>query len=502
VRPVIAAAWALVGVVAVAATLMFYGLSGPPMEGPGYIHDECYQAFTAHRYAIGDPHAWRWGERDVMEKFGTSDLTSATTYEWVHPPLAKLIMAGFIRALGFHPAAYRAGSVVLGLLGIVVTFLLARRMFGLGVATLAAVLVSFDGMYFVLSRVAMNDIYVTGLLVACVGATYAAYTAQGLAARRGWALVSGLVAGLAIATKWNAAPTLIVCGLVVLWSLWRGERVRAVAVVGWVGAYVVIPAAVYAACYAPYLAQGYGLAELASLQRDIWAFHKSLRSGHSSSSRWYEWPLLVRPVWFYQADGLGPQTLREIYGFGNPLLWWLMFPAVIGLGVRAWRTRSVDDAFVVVPFLAVWLPWTIIGRVTFIQYVLPALPLGAIAVARVLSLLSGRYFARLAAGYGLAVVLCFAHFYPILVGRSVPTASVQGQRWFWFPGWRPCSGDCDGTPSASATADTAAAAEDWDDTDTASTATAADTATTGDDIELVDPEAPAERSLPAATPIP
>lgn len=470
------------------AALYFYGLAGPPVDPPGFIHDECYQAFTAHRYAIGDPHAWRWGERDVLEKATKDDLTAATTYEWVHPPLAKLVMAGFIRAFGFTPTVFRTGSVLAGLLTVAIALLLGTRLFGLGVGALAAIVIALDGMFFVLSRVAMNDIYVTVMLSACVAATYRTWVAPSAGARRGWALVTGLVAGMTIATKWNAAPTLIVSGLAVLYTLWRGERSKVAALALWAAVFVVVPILVYVACYAPYLALGHGLADLLKLQQDIVVFHRGLTAGHSSSSRWYEWPLLVRPVWFYQANGIGEGTLREIYGFGSPLVWWLMFPAVIVLAVHAWRTRSLEDAFVVVPFLAVWLPWAVIGRVTFIQYVLPGLPFGALAIARLASLYGKQHFVKIAAGYGLAVALVFAHFYPILVGRSVPAASVHGVRWFWFPGWRPCSGDCGAPPSksASASASTDDVLGEEIFVDSASTATAAE-GLPADEIEL-DPQ--------------
>ncbi len=475
------------------AALYFYGLAGPPVDPPGFIHDECYQAFTAHRYAIGDPHAWRWGERDVLEKATQDDLTASTTYEWVHPPLAKLVMAGFIRAFGFTPTVFRLGSVLAGLATVAIALLLGRRLFGLGVGALAGILIALDGMFFVLSRVAMNDIYVTVLLTACVAATYRTWVAPTDGARRGWALLTGVVAGLTIATKWNAAPTLIVSGLAVALVLWRGERSKLAAVALWGVAFVALPVVVYVACYAPYLALGHGLGDLLKLQQDIIAFHRGLTSGHSSSSRWYEWPLLVRPVWFYQANGIGEGTLREIYGFGSPLIWWLMFPAVIVLAVHAWRTRSVADAFVVVPFLAVWLPWAVIGRVTFIQYVLPGLPFGALAIARLASLYGGKHFVKIAAGYGLAVALVFAHFYPILVGRSVPSAQVHGVRWFWFPGWRPCSGDCGAPPSrAAAQAKDDAVVEEEVFVDTASTATTADRPEGGADADEIELEPPPE----------
>ena len=74
------------------------GSYAQPGDPPEYVHDECYQAFTAHRYAIGDRDAWNpFATRESAARVTPSDMTRWTTYEWVHPPTAKLIMWWFVR---------------------------------------------------------------------------------------------------------------------------------------------------------------------------------------------------------------------------------------------------------------------------------------------------------------------------------------------------------------------------------------------------------------------
>ena len=58
-----------------------------------YVHDECYQAFTAGRLVAGDHNIWNPYATDVdARKFKAKDMTKWTRYEWVHPPGAKLLI--------------------------------------------------------------------------------------------------------------------------------------------------------------------------------------------------------------------------------------------------------------------------------------------------------------------------------------------------------------------------------------------------------------------------
>lgn len=63
-------------------------------------------------------------------------------------------------------------------------------------------------------------------------------------------------------------------------------------------------------------------------QRAMYTYHHDLTATHPFSSTWYEWPAMVRPVYYYsQTMNNG---LREgISAFGNPLVWWAGIPALV-----------------------------------------------------------------------------------------------------------------------------------------------------------------------------
>jgi dolichyl-phosphate-mannose--protein O-mannosyl transferase len=118
---------------------------------------------------------------------------------------------------------------------------------------------------------------------------------------------------------------------------------------------------------------------------------------------------VIRPVWFYQAPGIEEGDLREIFAFPNPLVWFPMFVAIGVLAYRSVERRNLGEFLLLAFFGAVWLPWAVIGRVTFIQYILPAMPFGAAA-------LGGGVLRLAAAGHPMGLRL----FGPMFSGLREP----------------------------------------------------------------------------------
>src|SRR3989344_2508458 len=81
-----------------------------------YYFDEVYHAVTAKAYADNN--------RDAYDPFAQAPK-EGTAYDWLHPPLAKLIQAASIKILGDQPLAWRLPSLVFGTAIIPLTFALA-----------------------------------------------------------------------------------------------------------------------------------------------------------------------------------------------------------------------------------------------------------------------------------------------------------------------------------------------------------------------------------------
>jgi dolichyl-phosphate-mannose--protein O-mannosyl transferase len=160
----------------------------------------------------------------------------------VHPEVGKWLIALGEKAFGMDPFGWRIASAVVGSLMILVLIRLTRRLTGSTLFGLVAgLLLAFDGLHFVLSRLALLDIFLAFFLLCGVSclvtdrdwhrARLARLLDPAAPPGRGqwgpvrgvlwrpWLLLGGISFGLALGTKWTAAYPLAAFGILVwVWS--------------------------------------------------------------------------------------------------------------------------------------------------------------------------------------------------------------------------------------------------------------------------------------------
>lgn len=134
--------WVATGVVvAIAAVVRLVRLNHPK----GQIFDEVYYAVDARNLLR---HGVEW-----------DDKTNTAGYV-VHPPLGKWLIGLGQEVFGYNEVGWRISAAVAGILAVLIVTRLARRLFRSTVLGCAAgLLMAFDGLQFVLSRVALLDIF-------------------------------------------------------------------------------------------------------------------------------------------------------------------------------------------------------------------------------------------------------------------------------------------------------------------------------------------------------
>ena len=214
--------------------------------------------------------------------------------------------------------------------------------------------------------------------------------------------------------------------------------------------FVIVPLSIYLLTYVPMLFSGYSLSDVLLLNRQGYQFHSTLDATHPYQSPWDTWPIMMRPVFLYVSA-----TGAKIYSLGNPVIFWLGLPALaftLWQGLAGVRAR-LDDAtgrfslsgvvgpeqtallFVVLTYLAFFLPWAIQPRIMFIYHYLLSVPFLLLALAYVVHRLWQRPWGRGAAVLFLAAAtLTFVYFYPHLA--AVEVSDSLAESYFWFSSWR------------------------------------------------------------------
>jgi dolichyl-phosphate-mannose-protein mannosyltransferase len=389
--------------------------------------DEVYHATSAGQYLAGE-----------------------APVEWVHPPTAKLLIATGVAVFGYKPWAWRLPSALAGIALAPVFFLFARRALRTErAAILATVLLLADGVYLVQSRIAMTNIFAVLFQVAAAWFLLRAALAERLKALD--MVLLGLALGLALSTRWTSLWAAGFFGLVLL--VVRGRRLfrpRELLLVAL--AFVVLPTALYVLSYAPLMQQWQSRGEvndargalkrLVLEQRNVWSYHANLNATHPYFSKWWTWPWLYRPTWyFFENKG---DVVRGIIAVGNPALWWLSVPAAAWALFTGAQARDRRRLFAGAGFCLLYLPWGLAPRtLNYSHYLFEAIPYACLCVGMMLDFHWDEPRgpgAPLARSYVAVTVLIFLVFVPMLTALPIPSswffARLLGVGvWTWFPSW-------------------------------------------------------------------
>ncbi|WP_144095664.1 phospholipid carrier-dependent glycosyltransferase [Croceicoccus sediminis] len=363
-----------------------------------------------------------------------------------HPVLGKQMIALSIQMLGDNPGGWRAGSVLFGVLTLFAVMRMTWLASGSRFAALAAgVLVSTNFLLLVQSRVAMLDIYMLGFLMLGCWSLVAAGTGRHVRAR---VILAGLLFGLSLAVKWNAAPVIAFAGLCVFIGNLRAKFTGARRPLGdmtiveafvWLG---LLPVAVYLASFTtiwlldspnprftgPVSWQGYML----DLQ-------ESVKKDHPYMSRWWQWVIDWRPIWYFYEEYEG--AWRGMLFLGNPLTMLTGLAALAGclwLGLVRGRMDCLMAVGAWGAALALWIAAP--KPVQFYYHYLISAQFLMVALALAVDHWvwrnpPWRLHRRAAPAFLAASTLFFVYFLPILT-----TQPLAGKNSFveyaWFTNWR------------------------------------------------------------------
>ena len=369
----------------------------------------------------------------------------------VQPEVGKLMIAVGEWLFGLNSFGWRFSSAVFGTVAILLVCRIARRMTrSTLLGCIAGLLMSLDGLEFVLSRTGILDIFLMTFVLAAFGcvvidrdasrARLAEAVAHGdvqgsrprLGFRR-WQLAAGIFLGLAVGTKWIAVFYILgFAALGIAWdvgarraaglrSYYRGAFRDAV----WLPlTYLVVPLAVYLASWSGWFATSTGFDRdyaqqhgvnipIISALYSLYEYHLQaitfgigLSQSHPYQSQPWDWLLITRPVAFYYESYSGPVAgpshfcpkagctgamwSQEVLAIGTPAIWWGSILAL--LFCLGWWLLHRDwrAGAVLLGVLAGWGPWwPLVTRTKFYYYALEFEPFLILSIVLCLGLILG-----------------------------------------------------------------------------------------------------------------
>ncbi len=352
-----------------------------------------------------------------------------------HPVLWYMVSSAAMLFFGDYSTIWRLYPLICGIGIIFCVYFLAEKITGDKiVAFLAAFLITFDFFTIVLSRIAMLNTPMLFFMLLSI----LFFLRHKPARRRTRARIfffSGLFFGLAMTTRWFSVWTGFFIAFYILREIVRSRpKIRPALIKDAIVYFVCLPLLIYFSFHLviPFL-KGMTVADMWKVQVSDLNYHRKLISTHAYGSAWFSWPYLARPVWFLFSRDKGSIFAKMC--IGNPAVYWMTPVAIIFLVWLVLRKRSRPGAFVLTGLLMHWLPYAVIGRVTYLHYFHTASPFIVIGLGMFLARLW--YFRKwgrvLVVGYLATVMALFIFWYPLLT--AWPVSRIFYQSHIWFRTW-------------------------------------------------------------------
>ena len=402
-------------------------------------------------------------------------LSAYYTHEYyydIHPPLGKLMIAGFGSFFGYHPdfafgqigdkfpnktyLALRFLPSLAGSLLPLVIYLFALRLGLKPISSFfAGIFIALDNAFLTQSRLILMDgfLYLFGFLSLLFYFRYR----QRAGKERVNLICFSIFAAFAASIKWTGLTFLALAGLVELYDFARSRNWNVKKLSKLVVFFAIIPFAIYFSVFAIHfsllkkagsgdafmdvrfqktLEENYNqsnesikpmgiIGKFVDLNKQMYLGNKRLTATHPYGSKWYTWPFMSRPIYYWVSGN------ARIYYFGNPIVWWTSTIAMLMLLVGYITTKS-DRGFLTTFLIGAYalnlLPFIGIERVMFLYHYAVALIFAILMLAYLID--KNQKPKRLLITLIALAAISFIFFSPLSYGLSLSPDQYNLRTWF------------------------------------------------------------------------
>ena len=357
-------------------------------------------------------------------------------YEWVHPPLGKMIQA--IPVVLFNtmsPFFYRLMGNIAGILMLLIMYLYGKQIFKTRkLAIFTSLLMFFDTFHFSHTRMGTIDSFLVLFIMLSLYFMYKYINNKG---EKYTLLLSGIFFGLSICIKWTAFLSGIALAIVYFVDLFNNKRKRKKSIIKGFTYFVFIPLIFYITIYLIYpnnqVTYTNSIKNIIIQTEQVYNYHSKLEEPHFFSSKWYTWPLSYKPVWYY-TNKTSTTMHGTITSVGNVIIWWVGLLTIPYLIYKIIKRKNKDAFFILTAILSLWIPYIFIDRVMFLYHFFPVLPFLFLAVAMLFQNMEKKFNNNyIIPIYLVLVILFFVIYFPVISG--IPTSNNYINALKLFSSW-------------------------------------------------------------------
>ncbi|GFI34497.1 putative dolichyl-phosphate-mannose--protein mannosyltransferase [Bacteroidaceae bacterium] len=321
------------------------------------------------------------------------------------------------------------------------------------IATAATGLLTFDCMHYTLSRIATIDIIAAFFILLMYYYMYRYFVEDSRYRALSSSMqdkfppksvylplaLSGISMGLGIATKWTGVYAGAGLAVLFIWyTITHFPKKQTLKLFFFCCLFfIVVPLIMYTLCFIPVV----GYSEYSGLidktiqgTKYMFDYHANLVAEHYYSSPFYEWPVIWMPL-LDACDEVNASMSSCVSTMGNPAIWWFSIPCQLYVLFRWIFKRDQKAGFLCIAYLAQYVPWMSISRITFIYHYFPA-SLFMILMTGYALLHVKEHFSwgkKAITAYLVIALVCFFIFFPLISG--LPVSREYGYSVRWLKDW-------------------------------------------------------------------
>lgn len=397
----------------------------------------------------------------------------------IHPPLGKLMIAGFAKIFDFKPEfsfasigekfpdnkylALRFLPSLAGTLLPIVIFLLALQLkFTPQGAFVAGVLVVLENALLVQTHYILMDgfLLLFGFLTLLFYFKYLnAKPGSAISGNSGrkahpeiLLLGMAILGGLTISIKWTGLTFLALPFLIELYQIYKQKEFKHVLKLPLY--FLMVPLIIYFSVFVihfslltkpgpgdvfmkPNFQKENVSSKFTELNIQMYQSNQRLTATHPYGSSWYSWPFMTRTIFYWVSEN------SRIYLIGNPIVWWTSTLAIIILLLRNFQFSILNFQKIIYKTESIalvllggytlnLLPFIGIKRVMFLYHYLTALIFAVLILVYLIE--KQQHAKKIFIALIISSAIAFVYFAPLSYGLPLSSEAYNSRT--WLPSWR------------------------------------------------------------------